>query len=129
MSTVYRLTLLQQRQTRHFPPLPFTCSMLSTFHSGLLHSLIIVNNDSLAPFITHRISIHSSELRFQCLLFLNNQTKSISSIPSPGICNHLIITTAYVREKCYLNKEVHSNIISKNKTWKPPKYSIIEEQL
>ena len=40
----------------------------------------------------------------------------------------MIITTADVRGKCYLNKEVHSNIISKNKTWKPPKYSIIEEQ-
>ena len=128
MSTGYRLTLLQQRQTRHFLPLPFTCSMLFTFHSGLLHSLIIVNNDSLAPSLpTEFLFIH--QLRFQCLLFLNNQTKSISSIPSPGISNHLIITTADVREKCYLNKEVHSNIISKNKTWKPPKYSIIEEQL
>lgn len=27
-----------------------------------------------------------------------------------------------------MNKEVHCNIISKNKIWKPPKYSIIEEQ-
>lgn len=97
-----------------------------------LRALALPNHSQqwlLSPFITHRISIHSSELRFQCLLFLNNQTKSISSIPSPGISNHLIITTADVREKCYLNKEVHSNIISKNKTWKPPKYSIIEEQL
>ena len=60
--------------------------------------------------------------------FPQQPNQSISSIPSPGISNHLIITTADVRGKCYLNKEVHSNIISKNKTWKPPKYSIIEEQ-
>lgn len=47
------LELLQLRQTRHFPPLLLSCSTLCTFHWGLLYSLIIVKNDSLAPF-THQ---------------------------------------------------------------------------
>lgn len=123
MSTVHCLT-----------PAAETNSVISSLAQRSVHFtqgfyfLIVVKNDSLAPSLpTELLFIHQG---WDSNIFSFPQQPNQIHFQHP-LSRHIQSFDNYYsrcRGKCYLNKEVHSNIISKNKTWKLPKYSIIEEQ-